>query len=202
MLTQYRHLAIDDYAGPVDDGVFDELEKLNGMPLPPEFVDFLKVAHGGSMDFYQIDVPIGEGAEKTEPIGFSAIYRLNGKRSYENLFYEIELERVNRRIPKEVIPFARDGGGSTVYLDLTPEGKGRVVAYLIGLPEWASQRQDSQFMEIAGSVSEYVDKLYVDAEEIRDELEQSLNEETEQAWKQWLEIAFPDWRTRFADLIE
>jgi len=201
MLTQYRHLAIDDYAGPVDDGVFYELEKLLAVPLPPEFVDFLKVAHGGSMDFYQIDVPIGEGAEKTEPMGFSAIYRLNGGRTNHNLLYEIEQERANRQTPKEVVPFACNGGGSTVYLDLTPEGKGRVVAYLVGLPEWASQRQNSQFMEIAGSVSEYVDKLYVDVEEIRDELENTLRQETEQAWKQWLEIAFPDWRTRFADLI-
>jgi cell wall assembly regulator SMI1 len=201
MLTQYRHLAIDDYAGPVDDDVFAELEKLIGVPLPQEFVNFLKVAHGGSMDFYQIDVPTEE-AEEAGPVGFSAIYRLNGERTHQNLFYEIEQERANKQIPKEVVPFASDGGGSTVYLDLTPEGAGRIVAFVEGLPEWAGKRQKSQFVEVAASFSEYVDKLYVDEDEIRDELEETLDDDTEQAWKQWLEIAFPDWRTRFADLIE
>ena len=57
-----------------------------------------------------------------------------------------------------------------VYLDLTPEGQGRVVAFVTGLPEWAGKRQESQFIQVASSFSEYIDKLYVDEEEIREEL--------------------------------
>lgn len=29
-----------------------------------------------------------------------------------------------------------------------------------------------------------------------------VDDNTEEAWKRWLERAFPDWRTRFADLMD
>ena len=47
---------------------------------------------------------------------------------------EIRSAREYVKIPQGVLPFARDGGGSVVYLDLSREGNGRVVAFVMDRP--------------------------------------------------------------------
>lgn len=64
-------------------------------------------------------------------------------------------------IPEKVLPFALDGGNSSgVYLDLTLEGKGRIVAFVHGLPEWIGRERQDKFVEIAANFNQYLELLY------------------------------------------
>jgi len=184
------------------------VEKTIGVPLPGDFVEFLKGAHGGSLDDYVIDVPM-ESPTETEPMSFCGIYRVGrdeeGEYGCETVLGEIAMERESRKIPGEVVPFARDGGGSVVYLDLSAQGNGRVVAFVEGLPEWTGSRRESDLLVLADSFEEYVDKLYVDKEELREQLSEVLQTgepEHRRAMREWLEIAVPDWRERYPDVLK
>lgn len=70
------------------------------------------------------------------------------------------MERQQKNTPREVLPFARDGGSSVVYLDLTKEGNGRVVAFVHGLPVWASKHQEDRYIVLAPDFLSYAKLLY------------------------------------------
>src|SRR4029453_15941452 len=121
------------------------------------FRDFLRVANGGYLE-YVIDVPTGTG--KTEPLCFCSLFLAAERTFFDGtLIGEIRSAREYLKIPQGVLPFARDGGGSIVYPDLSPKGNGGVVAFVTGLPEWAGTRPESGFIEVASSFDEYVAKL-------------------------------------------
>jgi hypothetical protein len=115
--------------------------------LPASFREFLRVANGGHIP-YSIDVPTGPG--QTEPISFCGVFSAEeGTFCDETFLGEIRSARDYAKIPSGVLSLARDGGGSIVYLDLTPNGKGRVVAFVEGLPGWVGRRTESAFIELA-----------------------------------------------------
>ena len=162
-MANYRHLEIEESVGEPTAAELEAIEQKLGAKLPADFVDFLKVANGGYLP-YSIDVPIDEDG-KTEELCFCELYGTRGKSysqgSDESTFIaEIDAERKYKKAPLEVLPFARDGGSSILYLDLTPKGAGRVVAFVHGLPAWTGLRQNDAYVELAKSFSEFVDKLY------------------------------------------
>lgn len=86
-----------------------------------------------------------------------------------------------------------------VYLDLTPEGNGRVVAYVEGLPGWAGKRTESAFIEIAASFDDYVSKLRIDIEAVVDQLQNYAKELSHiVATEEWLDIGLEGWRSNVA----
>src|SRR6185436_10198536 len=157
--TKYRHLAIEHAKAPPSESQLHAIEDELGAELPLSFKQYLDVANGGYLE-YIIDVPTGTGNSRPfHSVVFSAD---TGTFCDETFVGEIRSGRDYTKIPKRILPFARDGGGSIVYLDLSSAGNGRVVAFVEGLPSWASKRTGPAFIELASSFDEYVDKLKLD----------------------------------------
>jgi hypothetical protein len=196
MSTQYsrfRHLAIEGAKPAPTEAQVARIETLLGASLPISFRDFLRVANAGYLE-YAVDVPFGDG--KSESLSFCSIFSAeDGDICDETFVGEIRSARQSQKIPHGVLPFARDGGGSMVYLDLSPEGRGRVVAFVEGLPEWTGLRTQSAFVELASSFDEYVSKLYIDREAVIDRLmHDASNVRHVDLTEEWLDIGMPFWR--------
>jgi hypothetical protein len=121
-IVVFRDLELWD-PRPATTADLDRIERLIGVPLRASFAEFLRVGSGGPMK-YCVRAPQPAGADE---LSFSQIYAAGpdpaGELGMGTIPGEIELERASRRIPRQVIPFADDGGGSVLYLDLTPEGR-------------------------------------------------------------------------------
>ncbi len=157
MSEKFIHLEIEGAKGAPEPQEIEAIESLLGVRLPQDFLDFLEIANGGHLD-YCIRIP------PDDELSFYQLYRAgkddNGDYGWETLIGEIKVERQSKNIPREVLPFARDGGNSVVYLDLTPEGNGRVVAFLHGLPDWAGDRPNDEYVVLASDFMSYTKSLY------------------------------------------
>lgn len=196
--TRYRHLAIGGAKAPPTPTEIAAIEKLLGASLPAPFLDYLQVANGGFLEYF-VDVP-GDG--RTDELSFSSLFSTARGTSLDGTFVgEIRAGRELMKIPPGVLPFARDGGGSSVYLDLSTEGAGRVVAFVHGLPAWAGRRIESAYVELASSFVEYVDRLRLDREAALDHLTHDVEEREDlEALEEWLDIGSPGWRESDAAL--
>lgn len=173
------------------------MEEALGASLPGSFREFLRAAGGGALE-YVFDVPTPRGG--TEPMTFGAIFSTHAS-DPENLLRELASARELIKVPPGVLPFARDGGGSVVYLDLSPEGGGRVVAFLDARPAWTGRERASGFVELATSFDAYVEKLRIDREYVIESLEQEVSAPSHvDATEEWLDIGMPGWRERDAEL--
>ena len=152
----YRQLKVFDSKPPPTNEEIREVEELLEAKLPADYREFLRVANGGSVEFC-VDVD-------NETFVFGDVYRAgkddSGAHGYGTLIGEIGSARECFSTPRQVLPFAGDGGGSFVFLDLTAAGNGRVVAFVHGLPEWAGGSPEDRFVEVARSFSEYIDLHY------------------------------------------
>lgn len=192
LFNVYRHLAIGRARPPPTAAEIDAIEECLGTTLPASFRDYLDRANGGYLD-YVVDVPVGD--EQTEELCFCGLFATGGPAGHETFLHELRTEREYRGVPPGVLPFARDGGGSVVYLDLSPAGAGRVVAFVHGLPAWTGLTQDSMFVEVASSFDNYVSKLRVDREGALDTLQNDSRELSHvEAMEQFLDIGLPGWR--------
>ena len=191
--SRYRHLAIERAKPAPTASQLATIETLLGARLPASFRDFLRVANGGYLE-YVVDVPTDTG--KIEPLCFGSIFSVDeGTFCDETFVGEIRSAREHVKIPQGVLPFARDGGGSVVYLDLSCEGNGRVVALVMGLPEWTGRRTDSAFIELASSFDEYVAKLRIDRDDVIHALVHDATGMSHvEATEEWLDIGMPRWR--------
>jgi hypothetical protein len=191
--TRFRHLAIERARPAPTEEQLAAIEDLLGAPLPASFRQFLQVANGGYLE-YVIDVPFGDG--KSEPLSFCGIFSTEDGDFCDGTFVgEIRSSREYQKIPPGVLPFARDGGGSMVYLDLSPDGDGRVVAFVEGLPEWTGLRTQSDYIDLASSFDEYVDQLRIDREAVIDHLTHDAKTEGHvDATEEWLDMGMPSWR--------
>ncbi len=165
-MTRFRHLEIED---PLDPPTAEELaavEEAVGARLPGPFVEFLATANGGRLD-YSFDVPAGDGVLRMVFWSVLSTRRpLPGVPAHGKLLHEIEAERRLRGAGRHLLPFATDGGASVVYLDLSPEGYGRVVAFIEGLPQWTGVLQ-SALVTLAPDFDGFVSALYLNLEEER-----------------------------------
>jgi hypothetical protein len=70
-----------------------------------------------------------------------------------------------------------------------------VVAFVLGLPEWTGLRTKSEYIELASSFDEYVDKLRIDREAVIDHLTHDARTVGHvDATEEWLDIGMPSWR--------
>src|SRR5262249_26694197 len=186
-------LAIKRAKPPPTESELAIIETLLGAHLPASFRDFLRVANGGYLE-YVIDVATGPG--KTQPLCFGHLFSAGKGTFCDRTFVgEIRTAREYQKVPQGVLPFARDGGGSLVYLDLSPKGNGRVIAFVIGLPEWTGSRTESAFIELASSFDEYVAKLRIDRDDVIDRLAHDATDMSHvEATEEWLDIVMPRWR--------
>lgn len=155
MSQKYKHLEIDDAKGAPAPEDIATIEALLGRPLPQDFLDFLSVANGAHVDYCVRVPPDGK------IVSFYDIF-LAGKNEpgehYSTFIHEIEIGRESREIPKEFLPFASDGSHAMAYLDLTPEGNGRVV---VSLEDYVwTGGQDDGYIVLAPSFAEYIEMLF------------------------------------------
>lgn len=195
-LTRYRQLVIRGFAGAPTDSELEAIEQELGTSLPADFVEYLRAANGGSTE-YAARVPPPDG----EWIGMTGLFSTRpdkyGKYSYETFLGEIILARETQGIPREVLPFARDGGGCSFYLDLTSEGQGRVVVFRSGLPAWTGRSAEDAFIPVAASFVDFIDSLSIEPGSATMILEFALASQDEQeiaAVKEILDSGLPGWR--------
>ena len=161
MLVRYHHVVIQNPLPSPGPEELTAVEQELGAALPALFAEFLTIAHGGTCDF----VFDADG----ETISLGRIFRLERDPDselrlgydYGTILGELGAEREAKRLPKQVLPFAQGGGDVWIYLDLTPEGSGRIVAFLQGLPDWTGLRQESAFVEVAPSFNAFLESLRV-----------------------------------------
>jgi hypothetical protein len=191
--SRYRNIAVERAKSAPTPAQLAAIERLLGAELPTSFREFLQVANGGYVD-YVIDVPLGDG--KSESLCFCSIFSADeGDFKYGTFMAEINGARKGLKVPVGVLPIARTGGSSMLYLDLSAEGNGRVVAFVAGLPEWTGLRTQSSFVEVASSFDEYLEKLRIDREMVIDGLRQDAKSVAHvEATEEWLDIGMPSWR--------
>jgi len=158
MSGKFEHLEIEGAKGAPTEQEIVDIESLLGAKLPEDFLDFLEIANGAYLNAC-IRIPPDD-----EELSFCTVYRTGkddrGNYGDETFIGEIQNERQLKHTPNKVLPFARDGGSSVVYLDLTEEGNGRVVAFVQGLPDWASKNQEDRFTVLASEFLIYTNLLY------------------------------------------
>lgn len=199
MFVRFRHILIEDPLGPFRAEELAQVEQELGAALPVAFTEFLAVAQGGTSE-YVLDA---EGEE----ISLGSIFRVGtnerGEYGYGTLLGELREHRREKRLPQQVLPFSQGGGDVWFYLDLTPEGSGRVVVFLQGLPEWTGRSQDSRFVQVAPSFNAFLDSLRVDESYAIDNLRNALAQ-GRQDWitanVEYLEFCLPQWRQEYPDL--
>lgn len=208
VVTKYRHVAIEGFRGSPDPAEIRAVERELGTSLPRAYREFLDVANGGRLH-YSINVATLGGSEV---LTFSRLFYA-GKNRYggytdgdETLLGELRLHRRSLGIPRLVLPFADDGGGSYVYLDLRTAGAGPVKAHVHGLPRWAGGSERDELVDLAPDFDSFVDLLFLE-EHVREECLQFLakalqegNRYAIETNRAFLDAAVPGWRTEHPDL--
>lgn len=206
MPTTYRHIVIEGTKGPPEAAEVEAIEQELGAALPLSFRQFLEVANGSTLEYSVRVSPTPDGEELLFGQLFQAGKDSNGEYGSGTLIGEARNHRSFIGIPKAVLPFARDGGDSTVYLDLTESGRGRVVAFVFGLPAWTGLRQEDALVEVARNFDEYLSRLYFDEDFLEETfglLEKAISDRDEErvrANREYLDLAVPDWREQHPHL--
>lgn len=191
--TRYRHIAIDEAKAAPTPAQIAAIETELQASLPASFLEFLQVANGGEIDYY-CDVPDGRGG--FEQMSFPGLFNADeGDFCDETLVGEIRAARKHMDMPEKILPFARDGGDSMLFLDLSDEGQGRVLAHIRELPAWTGPRAPAGLMVLAPSFDAYIASLYLDKNEVIRDLEQYASHPSHlAATAEYLDIGLPGWR--------
>lgn len=197
---QYKHLAL--YRGddpPMDASEFERVEALLGVSLPSPVRAFLQHTSGAELE-YAFDVPVGAGAETAT---LSNVFSGRADPERDGTFlYEIAFAREHDDVPAQVLPFARCGGDSILYLDLTPEGGGRIATFLGARPAWTGSPRDASFAVVANSFDDFLANLRLDFDQIVDDLRSVAHHDHLAATIELLDIATPSWRETQPELVD
>ena len=180
----------------VTDADFDRVERVVGVALPASYRSFMRIAHGGTLP-YAVRLPPGDPTG--DVIEFSDLYDVVGDgpgtligehRTHPSTF-------MAESLPAPLLPVARAGGGSELYLDLRGETHGTVWAYVHGLPDWAGGDGQDRGGVVATSWDDYVEMLFIDEENAQEIWEDAIDG-AEADWLpsviDWLDAGLPGWR--------
>ena len=183
---------------PVGDADLDAVEHAIGHRLPRDFREFVKVAHGGTIQYavrLPPDDPDGELIEHCrlyEAVGDGPDTLIGAWRSHPSTF-------LHELLPWPILPVAGDGGGSELYLDLREDSLGTVWAYVHGLPAWAGGDDRDRGGVVAASWTDYLGMLVLH-EDLAREIWQDARDGAEADWLpsvvHWLDAGLPGWRSR------
>lgn len=193
---KFKNLLIEDTHSPATDEDIKVLEYELDCTIPNDYLAFLKACNGGYLE-YEILV---EFENKTnEYLSFCCLYRAGSQDEWECNPFELLQEKKGEGFPQRgVLPIARDGGSSVLYLDLRDGYK--VVAYIQGLPGWTGAREKSTVIELAGSFEEYLHKLTLSEETIENHIENfNVDATTVNATIEWLDSVGVEWREVYKD---
>ena len=192
----YRNRIIDDTNPPPSPQLVAQLEESLGCELPTDYRQFLDVCNGGHAE-YEVDVKFDDGT--LEPLSFGALYAV-ALGSWETLPFELTEVRQQNGFPNElVLPIARNGGGSMLFLDL--RNSYRVVAFVHGLPAWTGLRQQDTLVNVAPTFHDYLDALYISDDMIVDAITHfDPKYNVPEMMAEWFDTGSPNWRTTHADI--
>ncbi len=146
-------------AAPTDEEIA-AIETAVGEKLPLDLLAFLAGANGGKLD-YTFEHPTEAGPF---PLCFYSLYSTRypfpGRSPGGLILHELEVERRLKGLRPGLLPIAADGGTSVLYVDLAPERRGRIVAYVEGLPGWDGTPEGC-YVDLAPSLGEYLAALYL-----------------------------------------
>jgi len=172
---------------PVSAADLDRVEGVVGHRLPPDYREFLTVAHGGTLP-YAVRLPPGD--TDGDLIQFSTLFTGTGEGP------ETLLGEWRPQASAPLLPVAQDGGGSTLLLDLRD---GSVWAFVRGLPTWAGGSGQDRGGQVAGSWTRYLGMLVVDedmAQEVWEDARNGAGPEWSASVRRWLDAGLPGWRAR------
>jgi hypothetical protein len=137
---------------------FRIVENLIGTQLPPAYIEFLQFANGGHPELDTFEVNHGEYHDEWGVSDF--FYILSDSEHSADLLDVVG--RYHHRWPgavREMLPIANDGGDNLFYLDLSAEGKGRVVVHIHDEPGFPIR-------PLANSFEEFIDNLMMNPDYI------------------------------------
>ncbi|MGA5295336.1 SMI1/KNR4 family protein [Streptomyces koyangensis] len=197
----YRGRLVTGPFAPFDLAGLALLEAGTGLPLPAAYRAFLEVG-GGRLE-YAVRLP----ACAPEPLqSFDRLYRLgrdeHGEHGWGTLLGEY---RRGEELWHEVfghpglLPVARNDGGDTLLIDLSPGAGGRLHAAVHGIP-LAGYVTGNVRTEVAAGFDAYLDALVVDPEAAADVWAEAARKSPADAWRRsveaWLDAGLPGWRGR------
>jgi len=161
---RFGRLLVDAPKGPPTEAELAAIEEAAGAPLPEELREWLAALNGGTLD-YAFEIATEAGPF---PICFYSLYSTRrpspARASAGLVLHELEMERRLKELRPGLLPIAGDGGTSVLYVDLAPERRGSVVAYVEGLPAWDGTTEGC-FVEIAPTLAAYAAGLYLNTVE-------------------------------------
>ncbi|WP_018693365.1 SMI1/KNR4 family protein [Algicola sagamiensis] len=184
MMTQYRHIMIEDFDGSPTQCEIAAIQFAFGKKLPDSFLDFLAVANGGYLDY--IFVKEAGVTDKIRPICSIFTTRSDGRQSQfsDHFLFELEYAQQTYQLEKFILPFARDHEDNRFCLDLTKPDRERVIfcrqSFDYGMVVEVLANQFSSFLKQLQPDEElFLEKLeYAEAmgdEEMLARLQQNLN---------------------------
>ncbi len=205
-VCSYHHLLVNSPGATPRQEDFDQIEIALGVPLPDYLKDFLISASGGDLNyifearfasrkerlFYQ---HVLSAAQSTSPDG-------------ETISSEIVQEILNTQqrfdVSMKLLPIARDMDRGLLFIDLTPGADGKVIGYLGANPTWTSRRRNGGFTFLAESFALYLQRLQVNIEQCRLDLNAALEQKKHKEVEyliEFLDHSLPTWRSddRFSD---
>jgi cell wall assembly regulator SMI1 len=182
----------------ITDADLDDVEQAIGVSLPDDYRRFMKVAHGGRLE-YAVRLPPHDPAGSL--IEFADLFTAVGDRA-GTLFGEWQSHPstfMAEVLPAPLLPVARDGGGSMLYLDMRHQTHGHVWAYVHGLPDWAGGDGRDRGGRIASSWQEYLAMLFIDedlAQDIWEDARRGAEPDGLASVRRWLDAGLPGWQSR------
>ena len=159
-LSRHPHVEVDSPKAPPTAEEVAAIEAAAGTPLPAELLDFLSEANGGKLD-YSFELPTEAGPF---PLCFYSLYSTRrpfpGRGAGGLILQELEVERRLKGLRPDLLPVAGDGGTSVLYVDLAPDRRGRIVAYVEGLPGWDGTPEGC-FVDLAPSLAAFLSALFL-----------------------------------------
>ena len=194
---KYRNLIVDGPNEPATDADIARVEEILGAELPDDYKAFLKACNGGHLD-YEFPVQFEDGTE--ENLSLCSFHELISPGSWETNPFELENMRNMDGFPSSgVLPIARDGGSSQLFLDLR-DGY-RVVAFVHGLPAWTGLRQKDSLVQLAESFDDYWDRLMISDFYVQDFITNyDPKYGNPDLAAEWLDTGHPSWREKYSEI--
>ncbi|MBU2978736.1 SMI1/KNR4 family protein [Alteromonas sp. C1M14] len=188
---KYKSLVVEDTGSPATEKDIEALEKILGTALPNDYVQFLKTCNGAYLAY---DTPVEFKDGSSEYLCFCELYSVSNELEWSSNPFELKQEREHGSAPANLLPIARDGGDSRLFLDLKHDCK--VVAFVQGLPAWTKLRQQDAWIVIAESFDSYLAKLTLSDQTIADHIKNfNVTEQSVEATLEWLDSIGQQWRT-------
>jgi hypothetical protein len=164
LVPRHPHLEVEAPKAPPTADEISAIETAVGERLPADLLDFLAAANGGTLD-YTFELPTEAGPF---PLCFYSVYSTRlpfpGRARGGLILHELEMERRLKGLRPGLLPLAADGGTSVLYYDLAAGSRGRIVAYVEGLPGWDGTPEGC-FVDLAPGLHELLSGLYLNTVE-------------------------------------